>query len=393
MTENSQHTVLSVDDNDALRYSLARCLREGGYNVIEARTGAEAMRLARQDPSLITLDVNLPDIDGFEVCRRLKANPQTSQIPVLHVSASFVGTEHRIRGLEGGADGYLTQPINPEELLATVGTLLRIRRAEREARLQAEEANKVREQLRSINQELERRVRERTSELENRNSEIQELSRRLLRAQDDERRRVSRELHDSTGQSLVMLKMNLSALKSESTQANPKAVGLIAEMDSIVEDITRQLRTMSYLLHPPLLDEAGLASALTWYVEGFSHRSGIQVSLDLPGDMGRLSQDLEITIFRIVQESLTNIHRHSGSKLARVRLTREPQEVRLEITDAGRGLPTSDDCGDYTSFRSGVGILGMKERVRQFGGRFEIASRFPGVSTFVALPLRQPSAA
>lgn len=136
-------TILAVDDNDALRYSLSRTLQGGGYRVIEARNGAEALELADQSPDLITLDVRLPDFDGFEVCRRLKANPRTAHIPVLHISATFTDKEYRVRGLET-ADGYLAEPISREELLATVGALLRLKQAEREARDHAVQAEKAR---------------------------------------------------------------------------------------------------------------------------------------------------------------------------------------------------------------------------------------------------------
>src|SRR6185437_10738032 len=217
------------------------------------------------NPALITLDINLPDISGFEVCRRLKQSPETAHIPVLHISASFVRAEHRIRGLEGGADAYLVEPIDSEELLATARTLIRIRQAEKEARREAQEAEAVKQQLRTVNQDLELRVRERTVELQRRNSEVQELSRRLLRAQDQERRRLALELHDSTGQLLVTLTVNLSLLKSEVETVNPRVEQLISEVNSTAQEINRQLRTLSYLLHPPLLDEAGLVSALEWY--------------------------------------------------------------------------------------------------------------------------------
>lgn len=391
MPDTAKLTVLAVDDNDAMRYSLARCLRDGGYEVTEAKTGSEALVLAGQDPALITLDINLPDMSGFEVCRKIKLNPETSHIPVLHVSASFVETEHKIRGLEGGADAYLMEPINPDELLATVRTLIRIRKAEKEARRRAEEADEIKEELRRVNQDLERRVRDRTIELERRNAAVQELSRRLLRAQDQERRRLSRELHDSTGQLLVTLKLNLSQFKTEGLAVNKRAEELVTGMDSMVEEITRQLRTMSYLLHPPLLDEAGLESALKWYIQGFSQRSDIQVNLKMSADIGRLSQDLEITIFRIIQESLTNIHRHSGSKTAEILFTREPECVRLEITDQGRGLQADDGSPALApnGFFPGVGILGMKERVQQFGGSFQISSHDSGTSTVVRLPINE----
>lgn len=386
MSEEAQATVLAVDDNDAVRYSLSRYLREGGYGVMEARTGTEALHLARQNPALITLDINLPDMDGFEVCRRLKQDPLTSGIPVLHVSASFVGAEYRVRGLEGGADAYLSEPISQQELLATVRALLRLRQAQREAERQAADAEKTREELKRANERLEFRVRERTVELERRNADVQELSRRLLKAQDDERRRVSRELHDSTGQLLVALKLNLSQLKAEVSPRNAEAERLLDDTSSMIEEMTRQIRTLSYLLHPPLLDEAGIASAVKWYVEGFGARSNIDVSLDFPPNLGRLSQDMETTIFRLIQESLTNIHRHSGSETASIRVVESEQEVSLEIRDEGKGLVLTDHGSN--KFRFGVGILGMKERVSLLGGTFEISSNPSGTTVRVVLPTK-----
>src|SRR3984885_5283230 len=159
MAESPCYTILAVDDNDALRYSLSRTLQGGGYQVIEARNGSEALQLAEKVPDLITLDVNLPDMDGFEVCRRLKTNPRTSHIPVLHISATVTDTENRVRGLET-ADGYLAEPVSREELLATVGSLLRLKRAEREARSHAREAEEARRELKEAHNELEMRVQE-----------------------------------------------------------------------------------------------------------------------------------------------------------------------------------------------------------------------------------------
>src|SRR5262249_40124526 len=226
-------------------------------------------------PDLITLDVRLPDIDGFEVCRLIKDNPSTAHIPVLHVSATFVDAEHRVRGLQGGADAYLSEPINKAELLATVEALRRLKRAETEARRKAADAEEAREELRKINTTLELRVKQRTAELEKTTKDIQELTGRLLSLQDDERRRIARELHDSTGQMLVALSVNLPLLEGEIKGKNAKAGRLAGECVSIIEEMTQQIRTMSYLLHPPLLDETGLRSALQWYVEGFSKRSKI----------------------------------------------------------------------------------------------------------------------
>jgi signal transduction histidine kinase len=386
MSNYNDFTVLAVDDNDAVRYSVVRFLREGGYNVLEARNGREALVLAGQDPDLITLDINLPDMNGFEVCRRLKADPATAQIPVLHISASFAKTEDRVRGLEGGADAYLTEPLDREELLATVRALFRLRNAERQSRQYAAEAEKAKEALKRINEELASRVKERTAELEMRNSEIQDLSRRLLRAQDDERRRISRELHDSTGQLLVTLKLNLAALASSENPAQKQVI--IQDATAIVDEMTRQLRTMSYLLHPPLLDEAGLAPALKWYVEGFCQRSEIEVQLDMPPDMERLSRDMELTIFRVVQESLTNVHRHSHSRTAEVKLKTDADRVSLEITDQGAGFSQCSRSGAKNGITVpyGIGIRGMKERVQQFGGELIVKSDPSGTSLRALLP-------
>lgn len=389
MPENPALTILTVDDNDAIRYSLTRYLREDGYEVLEARTGREALELARSEPALVTLDINLPDMDGYEICRRLKEDPATRDIPVLHISASRVEPGDRVRGLEGGADAYLAEPINRQELLATVKALLRMRQAQREARRQAGEAEQAREELKRINEHLESRVRQRTAELEHRTLDVQRLSRQLLQAQDDERRRISRELHDSTGQLLVALTMNLFRLKSELVPPNEDARAIIEDTISLVEEMSRQLRTMSYLLHPPLLDEAGLASALKWYVDGFATRSAVEVSLELPPELGRLPQQLEITLFRLVQESLTNIHRHSGSRTAAIRIQRDEHNVCLEVVDEGKGFTSTETTGEE-KIRPGVGILGMKERVRRFGGSIEISSDSKGTQLRAKLPIDSP---
>jgi signal transduction histidine kinase len=324
----------------------------------------------------------MPDIDGFEVCRRLREDEATKEIPILHISASCVESGHRARGLEGGADAYLSEPINQDEFLATVKALLRMRHAQREAALQRGAAERAKRELEIINLSLESRVRQRTTELEHRTQEVQELSISLLQAQDDERRRISRELHDSTGQLVVALKLNLERLKSPSPADATDRI--LEDTTSLVDELSRQLRTMSYLLHPPLLDEAGLPAAVRWYVEGFSARSDIAVTLDLPDDLGRLPQDLETTVFRMIQESLTNIHRHSGSSTAAIRLSKNTHDVSLEITDQGKGF---EPVTGQHSAKPGVGILGMKERVRRFGGTMEISSSESGTCIRADLPL------
>jgi signal transduction histidine kinase len=376
-------TILTVDDNDALRYSLSRTLKEGGYNVMEARNGAEALRMADNSPDLITLDIHLPDMDGFEICRLLKGNPHTAHIPVLHISATFVETEYRVRGLETGADGYLAEPVSRDELLATVGALLRLKKAERAARLHAAEAEKARRELKTAHDELEQRVLARTEELAQKTEEVRELTGRLLKLQDDERRRLARELHDSTGQMLVAMKLALEQM-SEESKGQPLEL-LVAQTIAINEEMSRELRTMSYLLHPPLLDEVGLPSALRWYTEGYSQRSGIAVDLQVSSDFGRLPDGMEIALFRVVQECLTNIHRHSGSATASIRLTRNPGNVQVEIHDSGNGVSPERRHGNKVV--PGVGLMGIQERMRQFGGRVEITSQSTGTQVIATIPL------
>jgi signal transduction histidine kinase len=386
MPETKDITILAVDDNDAIRYSLSRALQGGGYRVIEARNGTETLRLADDSPDLITLDVHLPDMDGFEVCRRLKANPRTAHIPVLHISATVTDTENRVRGLEA-ADGYLAEPVSREELLATVGSLLRLKRAEREARLQASEAEKARQELKEAHNELELRVQERTRELSERTEQVRELSAKLLSLQDEERRRLARELHDSTGQMLAAMKMVLDEMRIEAKE--PKFAALVNQSIELNDEMSRQLRTMSYLLHPPLLDEVGLPSALRWYTEGFAERSAIKVDLQVSEGFDRLPQEMEIAIFRVVQECLTNIHRHSGSPTASVRLNRTNDAVDVEISDTGQGIASDRVRGDRIV--SGVGLMGIEERMRQFGGRVKVTSSENGTLVNAGIPLKNPA--
>jgi signal transduction histidine kinase len=383
MPETKDITILAVDDNDAIRYSLSRALQGGGYRVIEARNGTETLRLADDSPDLITLDVHLPDMDGFEVCRRLKANPRTAHIPVLHISATVTDTENRVRGLEA-ADGYLAEPVSREELLATVGSLLRLKQAEREARLQASEAEKARQELKEAHNELELRVEERTRELSERTEQVRELSAKLLSLQDEERRRLARELHDSTGQMLAAMKMVLDEMRIEAKE--PKFAALVNQSIELNDEMSRQLRTMSYLLHPPLLDEVGLPSALRWYTEGFAERSAIKVDLQVSDGFDRLPQEMEIAIFRVVQECLTNIHRHSGSPTASVRLSRTPEAVDIEISDTGQGIASDRVRGDRIV--SGVGLMGIEERMRQFGGSVKVTSSANGTLVNAGIPLK-----
>ncbi len=632
------------------------------YEVLEASTGAEALRLLTAVPDLITLDVRLPDIDGFEVCRRIKADPNTAHVPILHVSASNVEAEHRVRGLKGGADGYLVQPLDPEELLATVDALLRLKRAEREALLRAEDAERAKREvaelnavlrdtverlriaqeaahsgswewnlktdrviwspeeetvyglapgrfsgdieewrrmvypqdlakvetalieaigkrtefhsefritradgaprwiesfgrlfydengnperiigvnaditqrkdieqalqrsefrfrllvdsniipiicanmsgiteandaflkmigytrddlakgpidwvkltppehaskdvaaleelrakgyctpfekefvlpngrrvpflvgaavvnksplewlcfvidlseqkraeaeLRKAHDQLENKVQERTQELaktltavesemrvrQKAEGQLRELSARLLRLQDEERRRIARDLHDSTGQTLTALKLTANSLENIMKGAVvPGAPNLLNDLNALADHALQEIRTISHLLHPPLLDEVGFASAARWYVDGFSNRSGITATLSLSATPA-LSKEAELVFFRVLQESLTNVLRHSGSKAVEVCLSCDSDTAFLSIKDSGRGIPSEKlNVFHETGAGVGVGLGGMKQRVRELGGHLKVESNESGTSVTATLPLQ-----
>jgi PAS domain S-box-containing protein len=234
--------------------------------------------------------------------------------------------------------------------------------------------------LRSAHEQLDTRVKERTNELDRAQERLRMLSARLLRMQDDERRRIARELHDTAGQLLVALKLNLVPVDAELRKRSDSILlKPVSESLQLIEELSRDLRTMSHLLHPPLLDEAGLHSAIRWYVEGFAERSKIAIDLELDPKLGRLPAEFETAIFRIVQECLTNIHRHSGSDFANIVVARDAENIRIEIRDQGKGMPVPIP-------RAGVGIQGMGERVRQLGGKLEIQSGEGGTRVTAIFP-------
>ncbi len=210
------------------------------------------------------------------------------------------------------------------------------------------------------------------------------LSGRILSLQDEERRRIARGLHDSLGQYLTAIKMSLDLLST--TEGRQAAVA--AECSEIVDKCLTETRTISHLLHPPLLDEAGLRSALQWYVDGFAQRSDIQVNLDLPFDLGRLDRDIETALFRVVQEALTNVHRHSSASEVDIRLLVDAKHIQLDVSDNGKGIPKDRlqrvlESGSGT----GVGLAGMRERVRDLGGSMEIESDDAGTTIIISVPL------
>ncbi len=257
------------------------------------------------------------------------------------------------------------------------------------------------EELQRAHEELEARVEGRTRELANAmaalrlevqvraatEERLRELSARVMRVQDEERRRIARELHDSAGQTLAALKMMVGKLGRSLPEAENLPV--MGELRELADEALREIRTTSHLLHPPLLDEVGLESALRWLTKGYAERSNVDVTLHVDGEIGRLPNEYELCLFRTVQECLTNIHRHSGSKTAAVRLERAPERVRLQVVDQGKGMPAEVHRKIASGENPGVGLRGMRERIGHLGGSVMIESSEQGTVVTVVLPLTQ----
>ena len=251
------------------------------------------------------------------------------------------------------------------------------------------EARRQREQtLWEAQGSLEVAVKDRTEELDRMNCDLRELSARLLQLQDDERRRIARELHDSVGQMLTALGLNLASVGADIERLT-KAASTVKDSAALVQELSQEVRTISHLLHPPLLDEAGLASALRWYVEGFAQRSKIEIALELPKDLGRLSRETETAVFRTVQECLTNIHRHSESPTAAVRVETSENFLRVQVEDRGKGISQEQQFAMAATGVAGVGIRGMRERLRQLGGSLDVRSDGKGTRVVAQLPIEE----
>jgi signal transduction histidine kinase len=266
-----------------------------------------------------------------------------------------------------------TELINEEERFRSI---TRLQQKAQALETEMAERKQVEEALRHIKADLESQVEQRTAAL-------RKLSSRLLSLQDFERRRIARELHDSLGQYLVGLKLTAHMLRQ-----SPEREELWSEADRLMEQCISEVRTLSYLLHPPTMDAAGFASAARWYVEGYGQRSGLNVTLDAPTDLGRLPDAIELALFRVLQEALTNVHRHSGASAAEVLVRQDAEQVVLEVKDNGRGIPEQLLSHFHaTGAGTGVGIAGIRERVRELGGKLTLESNSSGTLVRVAVPL------
>lgn len=373
--------VLVADDNADMRHYLVRLL-QGEYEVESVADGQAAISaIQRKTPDLVLSDVMMPIMDGFALLKAVRADQRTRTTPVILLSAR-AGEESRVEGLEKGADDYLVKPFSARELVARVQAHLELAQVRRETD----------RAIRENEEQLRTEVRNRTRDLEARNAEIlaqadqvRELSVRLLQSQDEERKRIARELHDSAGQTLAALSIEQARIAKHLAQT-PQAAKHMKEIQNLTAQLTREIRTTSYLLHPPMLEDGGLAIALRSYLDGLAARGPLEVDLRVAENFGRLPEAAELTIFRIVQEALTNIHRHSGSRDAIISLGREGHKVSLAIEDHGTGM-SAEKLAEVQTHGGGVGIRGMRERIRQLNGEFAIESGPTGTKLSAHIPL------
>jgi signal transduction histidine kinase len=300
----------------------------------------------------------MPELDGFDLADMIRQHPRFQRIPIIFISAVLMSDMDRLKGYERGAVDYISVPVVPQLLRAKVTVFVDLYRKTR--------------QLEALNHELRR------------------LSSSLIAAQDQERRRIARDLHDGLGQELSGAKMMLDCLQlpNQSPEWKEKAVG---EASALIDQAIQQVRSLSHLLHPPMLDEVGLASSLQWYLDGLTKRSGLETSLKFePDDFPRLGPELETTIFRIIQEALTNVFRHAEARKASITLILTEDQIVVTVCDDGKGLPGS--VTDFEADKIGIGIAGMRQRVKEFGGELRLRNGNPGALVEAIIPTQSTPA-
>src|SRR3984885_157467 len=360
MSAKSKINILMVDDEPGKLLSYEVMLGELGENLIKVNSGREALEiLMKTDVGVILMDVSMPEMNGFELADIIHEHPRFQGIPIIFISALLLTDIDRVKGYRAGAVDYVSLPIIPELLRAKVAVFAELHR--------------------------------RTQQLETLNAQLRRLSSRLIAAQDEERRRIARNLHDSLGQELVAAKMAIDGIVLQDQAINPTTRAAGAEASAMIDKAIQQVRSVSHLPPPPLLDEVGLLSALRWLIEGLTKRSGIETFLDVqPPEFPRLASELETAIFRIIQEALNNVLRHSGAKNGWVTLKRQNGQLVITVRDDGKGI--SERVAELQSRSIGVGIGGIGQRVKEFGGVLRLANANPGTCVEVTIPFSSEAA-
>ncbi len=349
---SNNYTILVVDDEKVARYTLAALIKKPNYHVEMADNGIQGIEMAKQlNPDVILLDIMMPGLNGYEVCKRIRSDSQIGEVPIIMITA-LDDRDAKLNGLLVGADDFLTKPFDSMELGIRLKSLLRVGRY----RHLVNEREKLKETL---------------IELSAKNSQLQILSQQILDAQENERRHVAVELHDEIGQIITGLKMILERRVDDTSS-------LLAEARAVTNELMQRVREISLNLRPTALDDFGLSAALNDLFKRFSSRTNIRIHHNAnPLDERRFNKNIETTVFRVAQEAITNIARHSGVKDANVILIMKPDILRVSIADSGKGFDIQSK-----EVSASTGLSGMKERVILAGGRFVLQSE-PGKGTLV----------
>jgi len=365
--------ILIVDDTVESLQLLKHILTDAGYTVRLAQDGAMGLySVLRRQPDLMLLDIKMPDIDGYEVCRRIKANPVTSGIPIIFLS-SLHEKSSLLKGFELGASDYINKPYLAEEVLARVQTHIELRhlRVDLEAKLKARTSKLETEILER--QEIE-------DELRLSQKKLQNLSAHLEDIREKERARIARELHDEMGQAFTVMKMDIARLSECSNLEDKFLKERLNSLLGVLDQVADTARSISENLRPGMLDVLGLNAAVQSHVEKYTLCSGIKCLLTMSHDEFVLDDKLATALFRIVQESLTNVAKHARAQQVEIQIFRMEHKFLLIIQDDGIGF-TADACS-----KNGFGMIGMHERVRSLGGEFVVESN-PGCGTRIEVDI------
>jgi signal transduction histidine kinase len=343
--------IIITDDRRVSRQMIRNILNHDRYELLEASNGREALELCKTDqPDLVLLDIVMPVMDGLETCIRIKQMDGGHLIPVLIFTAHSEGLEVE-KAFRAGASDFINKPINPEELRHRVRRLLYLRKLE-----------------------IERKVAE--DKLQSSYEKIKVLSRKILKAYEEERVRLSRELHDEVGMSLTTLKLNLQLLNKELLDSGVECDEQMSLLITSVSDLLNAIRSKAVFLRPPSLQELGLNIVIENMVNEISRHTGLSTELQVSGSINNLPVEVETVLYRCVQESLTNVVRHASAENVLVKLILDEQMVSLTVTDDGIGFDRKAGYSDQKQ----IGLKGMKERVALLNGVFNIESE-PGKGT------------
>lgn len=370
--------ILIVDDTPVNLKVIVDYLESYGFGIRIARSGESALRRVQYDqPDIILLDVLMPGMDGFEACYRLKSNAATRDIPVIFMT-SLTSTEDKVKGFEVGAVDYVTKPLHQEEVLARITTHLRLR----DLTLNLQEKNRLLEISSRVEKE---RLFEAVSQ---QRQQLRALANRLTDVQEAERKQLARELHDEMGQALTAISINLAAIKKDlPPQCLTPIKERLAEASLLTEQTLEQIRELSLNLRPSMLDDLGLVPTLHWYVKRYANRVTVETDFQVTGLKERLPPAIETTLYRIVQEALTNVARYAQASRVQLQLHRKNSVVAVFIEDNGQGFDLAEVVNRENP-KNGTGLLGMRERVTLLGGKFNIQSQAgQGTQLAIEIPL------